>query len=78
MMKVEICEHCAGEEMEEVIQGFKDFEEALKEKSMTLNVEKTGCLGSCQGPVVRVNGKVYTEVHPNEVEGIVSEVLKQG
>lgn len=76
-MEVQICEHCAGKEKEEIMRGFKDCQEQLEKKGQSLKLEKAGCLGTCRGPVVRVEGKVYSEVRREQIEAIVSEALKE-
>lgn len=76
-MKVEVCEHCAGEEMERILTELKVVEEKLKEKSISLEVEKSGCLGTCRGPVIRVDGSIHNEVQAVEVQEIIMKALNQ-
>lgn len=76
-MKVQVCEHCAGEGMDGIIKELKDLEVKLKEESLTLEIEKSGCLGSCKGPVISVNGTVHDEVQPNRLQGIIEKELNR-
>jgi len=76
-MKVQVCEHCAGEEMDGIIKELKDLERKLKDKSIALGVEKSGCLGSCKGPVISVDGRIHDEVQPNRIQEIIMEDLNQ-
>ncbi len=77
-MKVQVCEHCAGEEeMEKILTELKAVEEKLKEKSITLEIEKTGCLGTCRGPVISVDGSIHSEVQAEGIQEIIMEALNQ-
>jgi len=76
-MKVQVCEHCAGEEMDGIIKELKDLEVKLKKESVTLEIEKSGCLGSCKGPVISVDGTIHDEVQPNFIQEIIMEELNQ-
>lgn len=76
-MKVEVCEHCAGEEMERILTELKAVEKKLKEKFISLEVEKTGCLGTCRGPVIRVDESIHSEVQADGIQGIIMKKLNQ-
>ena len=76
-MKVEVCEHCAGEEMERILTELKTVEKKLKEKFISLEVEKTGCLGTCRGPVIRVDESIHSEVQAGRVQEIIMKELNQ-
>jgi NADH:ubiquinone oxidoreductase subunit E len=74
-MKVQVCEHCIGEEMERILTELKAVEQKLKEKSITLEIEKTGCLGTCMGPVISVDGRIHREVQALRIPEIIMEAL---
>lgn len=76
-MKVQVCEHCAGDEIGRILTELKAVEEKLKEKSITLEVEKSGCLGTCRGPVISVDGSIHNEVQAVRVQEIILEALHQ-
>lgn len=50
------------------------FGETTPDGRFTL--EKTGCIGMCdQGPVLRVNGRIYTEASADKVGPLISECV---
>lgn len=52
------------------------FGETTPDGAFTL--EYVSCMGMCdQGPALLVNEKLYTQVKPEQVEGIISECRKQ-
>lgn len=72
-MKVQVCEHCAGKEMDGIFSELKAVKEKLKEEAVNLEVEKTGCLGSCRGPVISVDGNIYNEVQADQIQKLIQE-----
>jgi NADH:ubiquinone oxidoreductase subunit E len=59
----------------DIFEEIKQYEELLIEKGMEFSITECGCLGLCKGPVVRVNGRTYTEVDEDKVETILNELL---
>jgi len=51
------------------------YEELFLEKNIVFDVKECGCLGKCKGPVVKINGKIYTKVDADKVEEILNELI---
>ncbi|WP_202708624.1 (2Fe-2S) ferredoxin domain-containing protein [Sporosalibacterium faouarense] len=80
MIKVEVCSHCKTQTCGidkgiNIYEEFKIYEELLKEKSIEFEVKECRCLGKCRGPVVKVNGKVYTQTNAEKVEEILNWLI---
>ncbi len=55
----------------EKIFGIKEGDMASKK----IRLRKMSCVGMCdEGPVVKINGKIYTKVDKNKLEKIIAEV----
>ncbi len=81
MIKVEVCSHCKTQACDlgkgvDIFEEFKQYEELLSEKEIELDIKECSCLGHCKGPVVRVNGEIYTEVDSDKVEAILNQMIK--
>lgn len=81
MIKVEVCRNCKMQICDfgqgiDIYEEFKQYEELLIEKGIEFNLKECECLGQCKGPVVKVNGKIYTKVDEDKVESILNELLE--
>ena len=81
MIKVEVCSNCLTEKCDlgkgiGIFEEFKQYEELFIEKEIEFSLTKCECLGKCNGPVVRVNGNIYTEVDEDKVESILNRLIK--
>ena len=79
LVTVEICDssNCHTKNSDKVIEKIENF---LKLKTGSSNrnfkLKRMSCLGRCpEGPVVRINGKVYTRVTTNKIIGLIENKL---
>ena len=69
VIKVELCRHClhSSSDKDAVLEFLKKYDKELI-------IEETGCLGSCSGIVGRINGEVYTDLNPEKIKQILSQI----
>ncbi|ABW18615.1 NAD(P)H-dependent oxidoreductase subunit E [Alkaliphilus oremlandii] len=80
VIKVEVCSHCKSQSCNinkgvDIFEELKMYEELFLEKNIVFDVKECGCLGKCKGPVVKINGKIYTKVDADKVEEILNELI---
>lgn len=78
---VEVCSNCKTRICDfnrgiNIYEEFRQYGELFCEQEIEFNLSECECLGVCTGPVVRINGEIYTEVDADKVESILNELMK--